>query len=228
MNLPSFNSEYIIYIICSILCFIPALVCHEVAHGFAAYKLGDPTAKAAGRLSLNPLKHLDWFGTVILPLFLMFFRMPVIGYAKPVPYNPVYFKDPRKGDLIVGLAGPLANLVLAGIAAGICWACALLVPESVFKITAFQMFYVFFLNQFVMINLFLMFFNLLPIPPLDGSSIIAILIPIRWLPKYYMIERYAMPIFLILIMVVPYVLHFNPISMYLNVTAGNLATLMLP
>ena len=90
------------------------------------------------------------------------------------------------------------------------------------------MFYVFFLNQFVMINLFLMFFNLLPIPPLDGSSIIAILIPIKWLPKYYMIERYAMPIFLILIMVVPYVLNFNPISLYLNATAGNLANLMLP
>ena len=93
---------------------------------------------------------------------------------------------------------------------------------------AFQMFYVYFLNQFVMINLFLMFFNLLPIPPLDGSSIIAILIPIRWLPKYYMIERYAMPIFLILIIVVPYVLNFNPISMYLNVTAGSIANLILP
>ena len=119
MSLPSFNTEYIIYIICSVLCFIPALVLHEVAHGFAAYKLGDPTAKAAGRLSLNPLKHLDWFGTVILPLFLMFFRLPVIGYAKPVPYNPSYFKDPRKGDFIVGICGPTANLVMAGIGAGI-------------------------------------------------------------------------------------------------------------
>ena len=120
MSLPLFNFEYFIYVICSVLCFIPALVLHEVAHGFAAYKLGDPTAKAAGRLSLNPLKHLDWFGTVALPLFLMFFRMPVIGYAKPVPYNPSYFKDPRKGDLIVGLAGPLANLLMALLAAGIC------------------------------------------------------------------------------------------------------------
>lgn len=105
--------------------------------------------------------------------------MPVIGYAKPVPYNPSYFKDPRKGDLIVGLAGPLANLVMALIGAGICWIITLFVPNVVQNNFAFQMFYVFFLNQFVMINLFLMFFNLLPIPPLDGSSIIAILIPIR-------------------------------------------------
>lgn len=189
MSLPSFNTEYLIYIICSVLCFIPALVLHEVAHGFAAYKLGDPTAKRAGRLSLNPLHHIDPFGTVILPLILMFFKMPVIGYAKPVPYNPVYFKDPRKGDLIVGLAGPSANLAMALLAAGVCWLCALFVPDNVQNTLAFAYFYVFFLNQFVMINLFLMFFNLLPIPPLDGSSIIAILIPVRWLPKYYMIER---------------------------------------
>ena len=154
--------------------------------------------------------------------------MPVIGYAKPVPYNPSFFKDPRKGDLIVGLAGPLANFVMALIAAGVCWLITLFVPQAVQDNFVFQMFYVFFLNQFVMINLFLMFFNLLPIPPLDGSSIIAILIPIRWLPKYYMIERYAMPIFLILIIVVPYILHVNPISLYLNATAGGIANLILP
>lgn len=120
MSLPSFNTEYIIYIICSVLCFIPAIVFHEVAHGIAAYKLGDPTAKSAGRLSLNPLKHVDIFGTVIMPLALMALKMPVFGYAKPVPYNPSYFKDPRKGDLIVGLAGPSANLIMAIIGAAIC------------------------------------------------------------------------------------------------------------
>lgn len=93
------------YIICSVLSFIPALVLHEVAHGYAAYKLGDPTAKRSGRLSLNPLKHIDPFGTVILPLLLMVMGWPVFGYAKPVPYNPRYFKDPRRDDVIVGLAG---------------------------------------------------------------------------------------------------------------------------
>lgn len=179
MSIPAFNGEYLAYIICSVLCFIPALVFHEVAHGFAAYKLGDPTAKAAGRLSLNPLKHIDLFGTVILPLALMFFKMPIIGYAKPVPYNPMYFKDPRKGDLIVGLAGPCANLIMAIIGSAICWLLVLFVPASAQATPIFQYTVGYFLIQFVMINLFLMFFNLIPIPPLDGSSIIAVLIPVK-------------------------------------------------
>lgn len=228
MGLPSFNNEYLIYIVFTILCFIPALVVHEVAHGFAAYKLGDPTAKAAGRLSFNPLKHIDLFGTVILPAILIFLKLPVIGYAKPVPYNPSYFKDPRKGDLIVGLAGPIANLIMALIGALICWICYLFVPYLVQHNTFYQEFYIYFLNQFVLINLFLMFFNLLPIPPLDGSSIFAFLIPVKYLPKYYMIERYAMPIFMIVLLVFPYLFNFNPFSIYLNATAGNLANLILP
>ena len=109
--------EEIMYYACAIISFTVALTGHEVAHGFAAYKLGDPTAKRAGRLSLNPLKHIDPFGTVILPLMLMVLHMPIFGYAKPVPYNPSYFKDPRKGDAITGFAGPAANLVMAVLAA---------------------------------------------------------------------------------------------------------------
>ena len=117
------DATTIIYYICAILSFVPALVLHEVAHGFAAYKLGDPTAKRAGRLSLNPLKHIDPFGTVVLPLLLMVMGWPIFGYAKPVPYNPSYFKDPRRGDCITGLAGPAANLGMALIAAAVAWAC---------------------------------------------------------------------------------------------------------
>ena len=79
------------YIVCSVISFVVAIVFHETAHGFAAYRLGDPTAKRAGRLSLNPAKHIDPFGTVILPLLLMLLGWPVFGYAKPVPYNPAYF-----------------------------------------------------------------------------------------------------------------------------------------
>ena len=122
----------IAYIICSVLSFVPALVLHEVAHGFAAYKLGDPTAKASGRLSLNPLKHIDPFGTVILPAMLMLMGWPVFGYAKPVPYNPRYFKDPRRDDVIVGLAGPAANLAMAAIAAAVAWGCSGLVANPAF------------------------------------------------------------------------------------------------
>ena len=165
------------YIICSVLSFIPALVLHEVAHGFAAYKLGDPTAKRSGRLSLNPLKHIDPFGTVILPLLLMVMGWPVFGYAKPVPYNPRYFKDPRRDDVIVGLAGPSANLAMAALAAAVAWGCSGLVANPAFANNElFAYFYVMFLPTFALINLYLMFFDLLPIPPLDGSSIFAILL----------------------------------------------------
>lgn len=221
------DTDYLIYILCSILSFVPALVLHEVAHGFAAYKLGDPTAKRAGRLSLNPLKHIDPFGTVILPLLLMLLNWPIFGYAKPVPYNPTYFKDPRKGDFLVGLAGPCANLVMAALAAAVSWALLGAAPDLLSNV-AFQYFYLMFLPMFALINLYLMFFNLLPIPPLDGSSIFALLIPRKYLPKYYSVQRYAFPIFMIAVVVIPYVFDFNPFSWYLNVTAGNVANLMFP
>ncbi|WP_041690711.1 site-2 protease family protein [Eggerthella sp. YY7918] len=218
------------YLICSILSFVPAIVCHEAMHGFAAYRLGDPTAKSAGRLSFNPIRHIDPFGTVIMPLLLMAMNMPVFGYAKPVPYNPAYFKDPRKGDLIVGLAGPAANLVLALLAAAVTWVLYLVLPvaQLVQQNELFYYFYLMFLPMFALINLYLMFFNLLPIPPLDGSSIFAFFMPVKYLPKYYQVQRYAFPIFMIVVIFVPYVLHFNPIGIYLNATAGNMANLLFP
>lgn len=211
------------YLICSLLSFIPAIVCHEVMHGFAAYKLGDPTAKRAGRLSLNPLKHIDPFGTVIMPLMLMMMHMPVFGYAKPVPYNLAYFKDPRKGDLIVGLAGPFANLVLAIIGAVIFTILAQVLPINlIVQNEVIYYLYTMYLPMFTLINLYLMFFNLLPIPPLDGSSIFAFFLPVKYLPKYYQVQRYAFPIFMIVVILVPYVLYVNPIGVYLDWTAGNL------
>lgn len=218
----------IAYYICSILSFIPAIVVHEVAHGLAAYKLGDPTAKAAGRLSLNPLKHIDPFGTVILPLLLMIMHWPIFGYARPVPYNPTYFKDPRKGDAITGLAGPAANLVMAAIAAIIMQVMSAAVPRTILFSGFLFYAYGMFLPMFVLINLYLMFFNLLPIPPLDGSSIIALFIPERYLPKWYSIQHYAFPIFMICVIAVPYIIGVNPFSWYLDVTAGNLGGLLMP
>ena len=221
------DTDYLIYIMCSILSFVPALVLHEVAHGFAAYKLGDPTAKRAGRLSLNPLRHIDPFGTVILPLLLMVLNWPIFGYAKPVPYNPTYFKDPRKGDCIVGLAGPCANLAMAALAAVLAW---VLMPtfQAYYTNDLLLYFYAYFLPMFALINLYLMFFNLLPIPPLDGSSIFALFIPRKHLAKYYEVQRYALPVFMIVIVVVPYVFNFNPFSWYLGITAGNVFDLMFP
>lgn len=217
----------IAYYVCSILSFIIAIVVHEVSHGFAAYKLGDPTAKAAGRLSLNPLRHIDPFGTVILPLLLILMKWPVFGYAKPVPYNPSYFKNPRKGDCITGIAGPLSNLVMAVIAAIFAWILFDAWPLLQQTILGYY-FYSMFLPMFCLINLYLMFFNLIPIPPLDGSSIIALFVPESLLPKWYSIQHYAFPIFMVAVVMLPYILNFNPFSWYLNVTAGNLANLIFP
>ena len=151
------SSQYLAYIVCSVLSFVPAIVFHEVAHGFAAYKLGDPTAKRAGRLSLNPLKHVDPFGTVILPLCMLAMNGPVFGYAKPVPYNPSYFKNPKTGDVIVGLAGPAANLVMAALAGAIAWALYGQATALVAQSEAFSYFYLMFLPMFALINLYLLF-----------------------------------------------------------------------
>lgn len=218
--------EDIAYYACAIISFAVALTGHEVAHGFAAYKLGDPTAKRAGRLSLNPLKHIDPFGTVILPLLLMVLHMPIFGYAKPVPYDPRYFKDPRKGDAITGFAGPAANLVMA--------VCAAIIAHLVFAFAPGILqsdagyFVMLLLATFTLVNLYLMFFNLIPIPPLDGSSIIAVFIPPRLLPKWYSIQHYAFPVFMIAIIALPYLIHFNPFAWYLDVTAGNVANAIFP
>ncbi|MDR0514701.1 MAG: site-2 protease family protein [Coriobacteriaceae bacterium] len=223
-----FQNIDIPYLVCSVLSFVPAIVLHEVMHGFAAFRLGDPTAKSQGRLSLNPLKHVDPFGTVVLPALLMLMGGPVFGYAKPVPYNPRYFKDPRKGDLIVGLAGPAANLVLALAAALVAWA---LSPVSVSLSMANEVFYYFyylFLPLFALINLYLMFFNLLPIPPLDGSSIFAFILPERYLPAYYRVQQYAMPVFFLVVFALPYLIRINPIGIYLQATAGNLWRILFP
>lgn len=211
----------------TILAFVPAIVLHEVAHGYMAMKLGDPTAKRSGRLSLNPLKHVDPFGTVILPLCLMIMNMPVFGYAKPVPYNPAYFKDTRKGDFLVGMAGPLANLIQACLAGAIMW--ALLPVSKSFMTNEFLLYlYYYFLPQYIIINLYLMFFNLIPVPPLDGSSIIALFVPKSKLPQWYAIQAYALPVLILIVIVLPNLISFDPISAYLNFTAGNVAGLLIP
>ena len=190
----------------------PSVVLHEIAHGYAALRLGDPTARDAGRLSLNPLKHIDVFGTVLLPLMMFAMGGPIFGYAKPVPINPNYFKDIRKGDLITGLAGPLTNLALALVGALIYRGSGLLpggLFSSILGLVGFA---------FVEVNLVLMFFNLIPIPPLDGSSIWPIFLSDSALRTYYSIQRYSFAILLVLLWVVPSFTSFNPIGGYFNVT----------
>ena len=216
------------YLICSVLSFVPAIVFHEAAHGFAAAKLGDPTAKNRGRLSLNPLRHIDPFGTVLMPFLLLALGGPVFGYAKPVPYNPSYFKNRRAGEAIVGLAGPAANLAMAMLAGVIAWVLYPFAPELAAESQAFFYFYALFLPMFALVNLYLMFFNLIPGPPLDGSSVIALFLNDKQLMTYYRVQRYALPLFMAVVILVPYVFHVNPIGAYLDATAGFLAQLLFP
>ena len=219
-----FNSstEQLILGFIQLLCFVPAIVIHEVSHGFVANKLGDPTAKSMGRLSLNPLKHIDPFGTVLLPIILALAGGPVFGYAKPVPYNPRYFKNLKVGEVLTGLAGPASNLIMALITAAVSFT---LIQFQVLSGVAGQLVFIA-LYWFGFINLILMFFNLIPLPPLDGSSLIVPFLPRSALPTWYKIQRYALPIFLIVVFVLPMFLQFNPLGVYLDVTARNLARVL--
>ena len=142
-----------------------ALVCHEFAHGWASHLLGDPTPKVAGRLSLNPLRHLDPLGTLCLLLFRM-------GWAKPVPIDPRYYRQPRKGVILVGLAGPATNFVLALLFSLLQGLVLRFAPYSWLSQYVYTLFYC-----CAVINISLGLFNLLPIPPLDGSRILGNLIP---------------------------------------------------
>jgi Zn-dependent protease len=174
--------------------FLLAITCHEASHGFAAYLLGDPTAKQAGRLTLNPIKHLDPMGTLALVLTRM------IGWAKPVPVNPMYFKNPQRDMMIVALAGPAANMVLAVMFSIVVKVIGSLdangLSPLMLKILVPAMMIA---NAGVIINLALCFFNLLPIPPLDGSKILAGFMP-RETAFKFMSFRYGFVIVIVLAM----------------------------
>ena len=156
-----------------------ALTLHEFAHAYTAHRLGDPTARLLGRLTLNPLKHLDPLGTLML--FLAQF-----GWAKPVPVDPRYFRSPKRDMLLVALAGPVSNLVLAFISGMM----LRLGRAEVFPLDSGGISYVM-LYMSLIINLSLAFFNLLPIPPLDGSKILRSLLPNHLLATYLRFESYG-------------------------------------
>ena len=158
------------------LIIVLSAVFHEYAHALIAYRLGDTTAKDAGRLTLNPLVHLEMFGTVLIPLFLLFTSGIFIGWAKPVPYNPYNLRDKKYGSLKVGVAGPSANLLIALILGLLLrfFGGYLLVSGAVPPL------FLEFLGLIVYINIFLALFNLVPFPPLDGSKIFMDLFPRQW------------------------------------------------
>lgn len=162
---------------------LAALTVHEFAHGWIAWRFGDPTARNAGRLTLNPLGHLDVFGTIML------FFGP-FGWAKPVPVNPYNFSNPKRDDLFVSLAGPVSNILLALVSG---WTFRLL-PASWLSPGL-----ILFFQLLIGINIGIAFFNLIPVPPLDGSHILADLLPDRLIPSYYNKMRYMPVIFMGLI-----------------------------
>lgn len=154
----------------SLLILMFSVVAHEVAHGYAAYLQGDNTARFQGRLSLNPLKHLEWFGSVILPFLAYQLGGFIIGWAKPVPFNPYNLKNQKWGEAIVAFAGPFINICIA-VFFGLIIRCAgaglFMLPAGFIQIT----------GSIVFINLVLACFNLVPIPPLDGSKILFAFLP---------------------------------------------------
>lgn len=150
-------------------------VIHEFSHGWMAYRLGDSTAKDAGRLTLNPLVHLDPFGTIILPLFLLLTSGIFIGWAKPVPYNPYNLRDQKYGSLKVGIAGPASNFLVAIIIGLI-----LRFFPAILLGAGLPPVFLEFLAIIIYVNIFLGLFNLIPAPPLDGSKVLNDLFPHAW------------------------------------------------
>lgn len=162
------------YVVPLFIVLIVSLSVHEAAHAWTADRLGDPTARLLGRLTLNPLAHIDWIGTVLFPLVALFSGFPLLGWAKPVPVNWANLRSPRRDFAIVAAAGPISNLLLA--VAGAVVVNLLLdlrnIPSDDVARLVFML-----LLQFVFLNVLLAVFNLLPVPPLDGGNILAGLVP---------------------------------------------------
>lgn len=178
---------------------IPSVILHEVMHGVVALRFGDDTAKRAGRLTLNPVAHVDLFGTILLPALLAVAGGGVFGYAKPVPVRPSRMRRPRDHGLLTSLAGPATNIVLAVAAA--------LVLRSVLgpadTPAAPSQLLVEVLVATGLVNVVLAAFNLLPVPPLDGSALVERVLPESWLPRWHQLRRYSMILVFALVFLVP-------------------------
>ncbi|MCK5139791.1 MAG: site-2 protease family protein [Thermodesulfovibrionia bacterium] len=189
-------------IVVSVLPILIAITFHEVSHGFVANRLGDPTAKFMGRLTLNPIAHIDLVGTILMPILLFYLSNGqfVFGYAKPVPINPMNFKDPRKDMAISAAAGPITNIVLAILSQVILM--HIIVPVSVFlpesvSITVLRPLALMFKFS-IEINIILAVINLIPIPPLDGGRVLVGFLPHKQAVSYSKIEPYGFIIVIVL------------------------------
>jgi Zn-dependent protease len=199
------NLGTIVHVIATwIIPLVIAIVFHEVAHGRVAHALGDPTARDRNRLSFNPIEHVDPVGTLLVPLGLALAHLPVFGWAKPVPVVASRLRNPRRDMVIVALAGPAMNLLLALTAALLLAGFILLWrgdPSASIGLLVVEN-----LVNFVRINVFLAVFNLLPIPPFDGGHVVEGLLPRSLARQYGQIARYGFPVMLLLLVVLPTIL----------------------
>lgn len=208
-------NEFLLNLALAVLPVVFAITLHETAHGWAALALGDTTAKDAGRLSLNPARHIDPVGTILLPGFLLISQLLTLGrvvfmfgWAKPVPVSAWKFRNPRRGMALVAVAGPLMNFFLA-------WAAAVLMPVGVFSSQAEDIIQRF-LIYFMLSNLVLGLFNLLPIPPLDGGRIAVGLLPLPLARAWARVERAGILIVLLAVFVLPRILGVDPVGQALD------------
>ena len=218
----------LLYLVLSVLVLAVSISVHETAHAAAAYFLGDRTASSRGRISLNPLDHVDPFGTIVLPLLMMFAGGPVFAFAKPVPVSLYNLKNPKRDEVLISLAGPVSNILLALLGTGLY---ALYLRMAVasplgYNYEAVSM-AMYFFGTFLSVNLSLAFFNLIPLPPLDGSSILVPFLKGNALRTYYQIQQYSMPILIMVLWILPSVLHIDLIGMYFNLTVNPLYALLV-
>lgn len=212
------NLSYLASLAVSALALVAGIVVHESAHALMAYALGDRTARSRGRISLNPLKHVDPFGTVLLPLIMILAGGPVFAFAKPVPVYVNNLRHPRRDEVLVALAGPLSNIALSLVATtalrGVFQDPALIYSDMGAGLDIL----ISLLAALLSVNLSLAFFNLIPLPPLDGSSILRPFLRGRALRTYYEVQRYSMPILIVVLYVLPSFLHFDLLGWYFGVT----------
>ena len=183
-------------VILSIIILIISVILHEVSHGFMADRLGDPTARLQGRLTLNPMKHIDPVGSVIVPVITYLIGGFAFGWAKPVPYNPYNLKNRRRGEFLIALAGPASNLAIALIFGTILRFTARGITDAASAASLAPFITV--LSYIVIINIILAIFNLIPLPPLDGSKLLFSLLPHQYGRVRTVMEQYA-PVFVLIV-----------------------------